>query len=94
MHSFPDWFRFHWTKWHGFREVGNSLPPQLGRAVAAQVVAALGANPNRPSTLTELGSSELLYLENLAAAAMFDADLTRIPRNALRTRPAPVLVGA
>jgi DNA (cytosine-5)-methyltransferase 1 len=27
LHSFPDWFRFHWTKWHGFREVGNSPPP-------------------------------------------------------------------
>jgi hypothetical protein len=29
---------------------------------------------------------ELLYLENISAATIFDADLTRIPRNELRTR--------
>nr|WP_319923570.1 DNA cytosine methyltransferase [Klebsiella pneumoniae] len=27
LHSYPDWFRFHVTKWHGFRQVGNSVPP-------------------------------------------------------------------
>ena len=86
LHSFPDWFRFHWTKWHGFREVGNSIPPRLGRAVTAQVVAALGVRPNRPTRPIESGSQELLYLENIPAAAMFDADLTRIPRNELRRR--------
>lgn len=34
LHSYPDWFRFHATKWHGFRQIGNSVPPLLGRAVA------------------------------------------------------------
>ena len=24
LHSFPDWFRLHRTKWHGFRQVGNA----------------------------------------------------------------------
>jgi DNA (cytosine-5)-methyltransferase 1 len=86
LHSFPDWFRFHWTKWHGFREVGNSLPPQVGRAVAAQIVVALGQRATRPRKAIELGDPALLYLENVPAAAMFDADMTRIPRNAQRTR--------
>lgn len=86
LHSFPDWFRLHWTKWHGFREVGNALPPQLARAVAAEVVSALGAQPTRPQTVVELGDRELVRLENLAAAERFGADLTRIPRNALRRR--------
>jgi len=27
IHSYPDWFRFHATKWHGFRQIGNSVPP-------------------------------------------------------------------
>ncbi len=27
LHSYPDWFRFHVTKWHGFRQIGNSVPP-------------------------------------------------------------------
>lgn len=48
LHSFPDWFRFHPTKWHGFRQVGNSVPPLLGRAVGRQVMAALGFVPSLP----------------------------------------------
>lgn len=34
LHSFPDWFQFHCTQWHGFQQVGNSVPPLLARAVA------------------------------------------------------------
>ena len=41
LHSFPDWFQFHSTKWHGFRQIGNSVPPRLARAVAASVRIAL-----------------------------------------------------
>ncbi len=37
LHSFPDWFVFHPTRWHGFRQIGNSVPPLLGRAVAAEI---------------------------------------------------------
>jgi len=37
LHSFPDWFEFHATKWHGFRQIGNSVPPFLARAVAKAV---------------------------------------------------------
>lgn len=37
LHSFPDWFRFHPTIWHGFRQVGNSVPPLLGRAVGKMI---------------------------------------------------------
>ena len=34
LHSFPDWFVFHGTRWHDFRQIGNSVPPLLARAVA------------------------------------------------------------
>ena len=34
LHSFPDWFVFHPTRWRGFYQVGNSVPPLLARAVA------------------------------------------------------------
>jgi DNA (cytosine-5)-methyltransferase 1 len=37
LHSFPDWFEFHPTKWHGFRQVGNSVPPLLARVVAREI---------------------------------------------------------
>ena len=33
LHGFPDWFRFHATKWHGARQIGNAVPPPLARAM-------------------------------------------------------------
>lgn len=89
LHSFPDWFRLHWTKWHGFRQIGNSLPPLMGRAVGAEIMRALDRTPSRPEGELELGDPALLTMENRAAAAHFNADLTRIPRNELRTRRPP-----
>lgn len=38
LHSFPDWFQFHPTKWHGFRQVGNSVPPLMAKAVATSLL--------------------------------------------------------
>ena len=37
LHSYPDWFRFHATKWHGFRQIGNSVPPTLTQAMAEHI---------------------------------------------------------
>jgi DNA (cytosine-5)-methyltransferase 1 len=88
LHSFPDWFRLHWTKWHGFRQVGNAIPPKMGRAIGQELIKALGIAPKAPKTPIPLGDSDLVVLPNLQAAALFDADLERIPRNALRTRAA------
>ena len=44
LHSFPDWFQFHPTKWHAFRQIGNAVPPRLARAVAGAVRRALRAS--------------------------------------------------
>jgi DNA (cytosine-5)-methyltransferase 1 len=41
LHTFPDWFTFHPTKWHGFRQIGNSVPPYLAKAVVSQIYDAL-----------------------------------------------------
>jgi len=41
LHTFPDWFSFHPTKWHGFRQIGNSVPPYLAKAVVSQIYDAL-----------------------------------------------------
>lgn len=45
LHGYPDWFQFHRTKWHGAREIGNSVPPPLARAVAGAIMKASGAEP-------------------------------------------------
>lgn len=49
LHSFPDWFVFDEVKWHGFRQVGNSVPPLLARAVADETYKVLveGSNGRR-----------------------------------------------
>lgn len=70
LHGFPDWFRFHETKWHGARQIGNSVPPPLARAVAAQVIKALCIKPTIPSEEIELGDAALLQL-SLAEAATY-----------------------
>ncbi|MBC6438787.1 MAG: DNA cytosine methyltransferase [Rhodobacteraceae bacterium] len=68
LHGFPDWFRFHTTKWHGARQVGNAVPPPLARAVAAKMIEALGIEPTRPKRTLSPGDVQLLTL-NLSQAA-------------------------
>ena len=41
LHSFPDWFQFDATRWHAYRQIGNSVPPRLSRSVASVVRSAL-----------------------------------------------------
>lgn len=62
LHSFPDWFRMHITKWHGFREVGNAVPPYLAKAVAEQIIKAMGYKPIRLKKAIPLGDERLLTL--------------------------------
>lgn len=42
LHSFPDWFRFHPTILCGFRQLGNSVPPLLGRRIASSIIDVIG----------------------------------------------------
>lgn len=81
LHGFPDWFRFHSTKWHGARQIGNAVPPPLARAVAGQVLKALRINPSRPPKTLALGNPDLLYLELTSAAVYFGVDALPSRRN-------------
>jgi DNA (cytosine-5)-methyltransferase 1 len=71
LHGYPDWFRLHETKWHGARQIGNSVPPPLARAVATVLIEALGETPIRPFETVELGSRNLLGMTVSQAAAHF-----------------------
>ena len=84
LHSYPDWFRFHVTKWHGFRQIGNSVPPRLARAVASKVMEAF-SEPKRPECYSVSTQTELLSMGMTAAAARYDVSANVIAR---RTRPA------
>ncbi|MBI4383068.1 MAG: DNA cytosine methyltransferase [Nitrospinae bacterium] len=72
LHSFPDWFRFHVTKWHGFRQIGNSVPPLLAKAIASQIVAVLGAKPKKPGKSLKMGDPSLLSLNMSQAAELYE----------------------
>lgn len=98
LHSFPDWFRFHETKWHGFRQIGNAVPPLLGRSVAARLVQALDANPAKPTGLLTLGDTELLSMTMNEAIDYFGVDASDTPQPRVRTidreATAPLAVAA
>lgn len=84
LHSYPDWFRFHATKWHGFRQIGNSVPPLLARAVAGKIVNALNINPVKPTKILTLGDESLISISMSEAATMFGVSKHVIAK---RTRP-------
>jgi DNA (cytosine-5)-methyltransferase 1 len=85
LHSYPDWFRFHVTKWHGFRQIGNSVPPLLGRAVASGIVRAMNIEPERPEGVLGLGPESLLKMTVTAAARYYGVSGGVVGR---RLRPA------
>lgn len=68
LHGFPDWFRFHETKWHGARQIGNSVPPPLAYAVASTIIQAKGVKPTKPSIAIDLGDDRLVRMDMSAAA--------------------------
>ncbi len=68
LHGFPDWFRFHVTKWHGARQIGNAVAPPVARALAARFLEALGVIPSRPKDIVKLGDPSLLRMDMSQAA--------------------------
>ena len=71
LHSYPDWFRFHPTKWHGFRQIGNSVPPLLAQVVAEEIIQVLDIKSSQPQGVKELGDISLLRFDMSAAAKYF-----------------------
>ena len=57
LHGYPDWFDFYPVKWHAHRQIGNSVCPQIARALGTAIVRALDMRPERPAgalTLTRV----------------------------------------
>ncbi len=81
LHSYPDWFRLHTTKWHGCRQIGNSVPPLLARAVAGELIKAREIQPSKPKRVLALGEARLLSLDMSNASAHF-----KVPRDTIAQR--------
>ncbi len=75
LHSFPDWFRLHQTKWHGFRQVGNSVPPLLAQAVGKKIIEALGVTPIIPHRAITPGDPQLLRFDVFQAREYLNVKL-------------------
>ncbi|AFY94200.1 DNA cytosine methyltransferase [Chamaesiphon minutus] len=88
LHSYPDWFRLHSTKWHGCRQIGNSVPPLLARAVASELIKAQEISPTQPKKVLNPGEVRLLSLDMSNASAYF-----KVPRDTIaqRTRKLSVI---
>lgn len=80
LHGYPDWFRFHVTKWHGARQVGNSVPPPLARAVAGALIDALAVDVRPPNETLTPGPDALLSMDMEAASAYFGVSRHVIPQ--------------
>ncbi len=74
LHGFPDWFRFHETKWHGARQIGNAVPPPLAQAVADAIMKAIDAQPTRPEAVLALGDPALLRMDMSLASAYWGVE--------------------
>jgi DNA (cytosine-5)-methyltransferase 1 len=60
LHGYPDWFRFTSAKWHGFRQVGNSVCPPFAHAVGDSIRKALEVEVEHPNGTIALGERNLL----------------------------------
>lgn len=81
LHGFPDWFGLHRTRWHGFRQVGNAVPPPLAHAVATAIMSAADAAPRKRQADLSLGPDLLLQMNLEEAAVYYDLPSSMLPQN-------------
>jgi DNA (cytosine-5)-methyltransferase 1 len=93
LHGFPDWFGFHRTRWHGFRQVGNSVPPPLAQAVASTLIKAAEVTPPRRRATVHLGADALLEMPLSRAADWYGLASELLPPDVRRSTISQV-VGA
>ena len=89
LHGFPDWFRFHATKWHGARQVGNSVPPPLAFAIAREIFKCLPYSPTLPQRPVPLGDTALLNMDMTASSAYWGVKNPIAKRNQKSGRRKP-----
>lgn len=79
LHSFPDWFRFNATNWHGHRQVGNSVPPALARAVGEMLYNRLRGSTSPTVSLARIGQEEWRTMSPSEAARVMGAVEAELP---------------
>ena len=71
LHTYPDWFQFHRTIWHGFREIGNSVIPILSKELGEVVIKALGIDVRKLEKLCLPAVDRDILRFNMSQASQF-----------------------
>lgn len=81
LHTFPDWFQFHRTIWHGFREIGNAVIPLLAKQLGTEIINCLEVDLTslEIKKLPTIDSSILSY-KMTQAANFWQVDRDVIPK--------------
>lgn len=80
LHSFPDWFQFHRTVWHGFRQIGNAVAPLFAKKIGDEIIGHLGVDISKLAVRTlDKQSDKLLQFNMTEAAAHFSISRDIIP---------------
>lgn len=89
LHTFPDWFQFHRTIWHGFREIGNAVVPLLAKKLGDEIMQKLDYSPAQltPQTLATMVNKKDILGEEVLTYKMNNAcEYWDIPREMIPTR--------
>lgn len=81
LHGFPDWFRFHETKWHGARQIGNAVPPPLAYAIGRKLVELIDPKLKASEETLTLGNTNLLRMDMSSASKYWGIESPIAKRN-------------
>lgn len=56
LQTFPDWFRFAGPPSAAFKQIGNAVPPRLGKAVGSSLRDALASGASKPPATEEISA--------------------------------------
>ena len=71
LHTYPDWFCFHNTIWHGFREIGNSVVPFLAKSLGKNIITAMNLEKSNFETYTLGRQDETILNYNMGQASEY-----------------------
>jgi len=71
LHSYPDWFNFNRTIWHGFRQVGNSVAPLFAKSIGDEIMKNLKLDSSKLEIYNLEEQEEKLLKMNMSEATKF-----------------------
>ncbi len=80
LHSYPDWFNFHRTIWHGFRQIGNSVAPLFAKSIGDVILQNLNIDADSLEVYDlEMQNEKLLRMNMTEATKYFGYERSYMP---------------